>query len=87
MTSHSTIINFNTPSKRKYDRAKLARRKKRAKQCIGCKSNVEGYCSDMKNWCFNAQPSCLRCVQQPIERPIIKKQLSQCKKKTSKKKV
>lgn len=41
MTSHSTIINFNTASKKRYDRKKLARRKKRAKQRIGRKSNVE----------------------------------------------
>lgn len=79
--SHSTIINLKTNESKKYDKEKVKRRKKRADQCIGCEHNQAGFCSDKKNWCFNSQPSCDKCVQQVIEIPVPKKKVFSGKKK------
>lgn len=60
----STVIHTKNEADKKYDLAKNARKKKRSSQCIGCESNHEGFCQEKKNWCYNAQPYCQKCVQQ-----------------------
>jgi hypothetical protein len=41
-------------------------KKKRAKTCIGCESNQEGYCNKHKNWCGKVNYICLG-IKNPYE--------------------
>lgn len=60
MDIHSTLNATHCmkyqPFKNEEENKKKKIRKK--KSCIGCESNKEGYCLDLKAWCSKAQKSC-----------------------------
>lgn len=79
-----TIIHVeNTPIiKRNYK--KSVARQKRAKICINCTSNKEGYCTKHNGWCGRVNYICLK-INDPYEYKISKPIKKDKKNKKSKK--
>lgn len=70
-TNTGTIIHMeNSPIIKKANK-KSASRGKRAKICIECKSNKEGYCSKHNNWCGKVNYICLG-IKNPYEYKVPK---------------
>lgn len=59
---------INTRSKEHYaiTKKKDNQKIKRAKSCIDCESNQEGYCNKHKNWCGKVNYICLG-IKNPYE--------------------
>lgn len=77
---------INTRSKKHYaiTQKKDNQKVKRAKICIGCKSNQEGYCNKHKEWCFKVNYICLG-IKDPYEYKLPKPKNNTTKKKSNKK--
>ena len=78
---------INTRSKKHYaiTQKKDNQKIKRAKICIGCESNQEGYCNKHKEWCFKVNYICLG-VKNPYEyKPPMPKSNPKKKKKSNNK--
>lgn len=82
-TSMSGVI--NTRSKKHYaiTQKKDNQKIKRAKICIECKSNQEGYCNKHKNWCGKVNYICLG-IKDPYEYKPPKPKNKTNKKKSNK---
>lgn len=61
-----TIIHVENSPIMKKAYKKSTSRQKRAKICIDCKSNKEGYCSKHNNWCGKVNYICLG-IKNPYE--------------------
>ena len=66
-TSMSSII--NTRSKEHYAimKKKDTQKRKRAKVCIDCKNNNDGFCNKHKNWCGKVNYICIEGAKNPYE--------------------
>lgn len=76
---------INTRGKKHYAIMKKKDKQKtdRAKVCIGCESNREGYCLKHTEWCFKVNYICLK-VKNPYEYKIPIRKSKTRKNKTSK---
>ncbi|MCB2361977.1 hypothetical protein [Clostridium estertheticum] len=59
-----TSMVITTRSKQHYENMRKknsqlnSQKKKRAKICIGCENNKEGFCFKHKSWCYSVNSSC-----------------------------
>lgn len=79
-----TIEYTRSEKTKKFIQKKDIQKKKRAKNCINCEDNKEGYCNKHKNWCGKVNYICLG-VSNPYEN--ISKQNKSNKSNTPNKKI
>lgn len=63
MVVFNVIIHTRTAKVKKYEKKKNSLKEKRAKQCIDCESNKEGFCNKHLKWCSVARLQCEECTE------------------------